>query len=332
MIVFRTASILLLNAWLSAFGANFPIAPETWIATNTVGGQESPSNYFECINLTPSLSADVPNFNDFSNNSYRVLLKVHEPVIARGQSKADLRGKIVAIYDVRSLRITNVFGMNQPRDPTMCALRAFGCTNFDGMTHYELNCLWHANQSLLKASYFRGRIFYNDSDSFSVGWMTAFASEDKRRLVIAADSGPIIFSENSGVSWTSINQPGRYEFTLATSPKGSAIVAALSFGNLPIEKIGTNNWYSVVSGADGSKLVLTGGPSQSAPVLSIAASGNNVLLSWPSSFTGFILQQNSDLTTANWVNVTNAVDTIDGQFVVTLPLADGNNFFRLKTP
>lgn len=66
-----------------------------------------------------------------------------------------------------------------------------------------------------------------------------------------------------------------------------------------------------------------------APVLSIQPAGRNALvISWPSSATGFALQQNSSLTT-NWANVTNAITTTGGTNQIILPMTSGNNFFRL---
>jgi len=61
---------------------------------------------------------------------------------------------------------------------------------------------------------------------------------------------------------------------------------------------------------------------------------NSVLITWPlSSFASFTLQQNSDLTTANWVNVTNEAVVVDGEDEVILPATASQSFFRLySTP
>jgi hypothetical protein len=307
--------VLLLCSWFSAFGADNSTTAQTWIATNSTSSQELSSNYFGEYDLTPSVTTNVPNSGGYSSSTVRLLLRNREAVLTRALASGTFGGKLMANYDVRSV----------------------GTVNTVGMTQNELYRVWQTNQTLFKTSYYRGRVFYTDRNSFSDEWITVFSSEDKRRIVFARDSGPIFFSENTGSSWRYINQPGRYEFTLSTTSKGTVMVAALSFTNISTanitdEKMATRNWYSVVSAADGSKLVLTGGPSQSAPVLNIVNSGNNILISWSASFAGFILQQNIDLTTTNWVNVKSSVDKVETQFVVTLPVADGNNFFRLKTP
>jgi hypothetical protein len=66
------------------------------------------------------------------------------------------------------------------------------------------------------------------------------------------------------------------------------------------------------------------------PPLAIARSGpNSVLISWAAAFTGFTLQQNSNLATTNWTAVTNATATVNGQSQVTISPATGTKFFRL---
>jgi hypothetical protein len=65
------------------------------------------------------------------------------------------------------------------------------------------------------------------------------------------------------------------------------------------------------------------------PVLNIATTGtNSVVVSWTGILGSFQLQQNADLTTQNWVAVTNAPLLFGGQNLVALP-ATGNGFFRL---
>jgi len=66
--------------------------------------------------------------------------------------------------------------------------------------------------------------------------------------------------------------------------------------------------------------------------LGLAHSGTNVVLSWPSPPGGFALQRNSDLTTTNWVTVTNTATIANGQNQVILSLAGNIQFYRLKYP
>jgi hypothetical protein len=55
----------------------------------------------------------------------------------------------------------------------------------------------------------------------------------------------------------------------------------------------------------------------------------NAVISWPASIAGYILQQNSNLNTGNWVNVTNPVNVINGQNEVIVPSNGTNAFYRL---
>jgi len=59
---------------------------------------------------------------------------------------------------------------------------------------------------------------------------------------------------------------------------------------------------------------------------------NTALLSWPTNSAGFVLQQNSDLTTTNWVDLANPVTVAGTNHQVTIPLVGENEFFRLKLP
>jgi hypothetical protein len=66
--------------------------------------------------------------------------------------------------------------------------------------------------------------------------------------------------------------------------------------------------------------------------LGISFSGANFLLSWPSPPGDFVLQQNSDLTTTNWMNVTNLPAITNFQNQVILSPANASQFYRLEYP
>ena len=55
-----------------------------------------------------------------------------------------------------------------------------------------------------------------------------------------------------------------------------------------------------------------------------------VVVSWPSTATGFVLQTNSDLTTTNWGDYTGPVNSNGGINSVSLNKSTGSLFFRLK--
>jgi hypothetical protein len=72
---------------------------------------------------------------------------------------------------------------------------------------------------------------------------------------------------------------------------------------------------------------------EGAPRLGISRSGLNVVLFWPVTATGFVLEQNSSLVqTTAWSGVSQNVVTNNGTNYVTITPSAGNNFFRLKKP
>ncbi len=109
----------------------------------------------------------------------------------------------------------------------------------------------------------------------------------------------------------------------------------------------SNGQYSVVGtigqpdagGAmSGGNFSLTGGfwslisvvQMPGAPTLIITHSGNNVIVSWPSPATGFVLQQNDNLSTANWTASGFMVNSNSTTMSITITAPAGNLFFRLK--
>lgn len=279
--------LMLLCVFRSLFGTDNSAFAQSWIVTNTTGAPTLSSDYIGQYDLTPSVSTNVPHSSAYDNRDARIFARLRERIVLRGSASATYGGRMVADYDLRAMNGTNT--------PTT--------TNRE-----ELRLAWQKSLPLLKAGYFRGRILYNQNFSPLDEWITVFASVDRKRMVAMRDAGPIIFSENSGFTWKAIIRPGEYEFTLATTAKGSVLVAVLSLTQenaaaaasvAAARKMAADNWYCVASAADASQLVLTGGPSQSAPALSITRTGEDVIIAWPASFTGFVLQQTADLTASN---------------------------------
>ena len=67
------------------------------------------------------------------------------------------------------------------------------------------------------------------------------------------------------------------------------------------------------------------------PLLAIARSGSNAILSWSTNtFLNYSLQSSPSLLPANWVNVTNNVTISNGLFQVTVPAGGSPTFYRLK--
>ncbi len=68
------------------------------------------------------------------------------------------------------------------------------------------------------------------------------------------------------------------------------------------------------------------------PKLTIQKTNNAAILSWPASATGFHLQQNTDLTTTNWVANNSPTNVVNGTNQLILSLGTNNVFFRLISP
>lgn len=141
-------------------------------------------------------------------------------------------------------------------------------------------------------------------------WLSAAVSADGRRLIVSGYNS-IYTSADQGVTWVSNNAPRLPEWSaVASSADGRALVAA---------------------GYPGSIYYLKTTPSPSLNI-GLAAAGGNLGLSWVIPSTNFVLEQSPDL--ASWSDVTNvpALNPLSLQYEVTLPLPNGNGFYRLVTP
>jgi len=69
-----------------------------------------------------------------------------------------------------------------------------------------------------------------------------------------------------------------------------------------------------------------------APLLRVFPTNNTVVIAWPSSAATFTLQQNSDLTSAGWTDVTNFANPAGDEYQVTLLRSSNRQFYRLKYP
>jgi hypothetical protein len=125
----------------------------------------------------------------------------------------------------------------------------------------------------------------------------------------------IYISTNSGATWTSAGAP------------------AVSW------------WGGVTSSADGSNIVALGDgaiwtlrspapvpPQPPWPQLAVGLSAANLGLSWLVPSTRFVLQQNSDLGSTNWVEVPTSptLDNTNLHQRLTLTPSLGSSYFRLK--
>jgi hypothetical protein len=145
-----------------------------------------------------------------------------------------------------------------------------------------------------------------------------------------------IITCGSGNAWW---PDGTSSDSVATQ-QSNIVLCASQIGTQPFFFTGT---YTIdgISGTNSitfNPVVTNGPPSPSgSPMLSILLTDppedvnlDTVVVSWPSTAMGFVLQTNSDLTTTNWGDYTGPVNSNGGINSVSLNKSTGSLFFRLK--
>jgi hypothetical protein len=92
-----------------------------------------------------------------------------------------------------------------------------------------------------------------------------------------------------------------------------------------------------ISGTDSANLTTTASVqiyvfNESIPTLYIQSSGNQVVLSWSSADSNFLLASTTNLAAGIWTPVTNAPVALDAYQSVTLGATNSAEFFRLQLP
>jgi hypothetical protein len=120
--------------------------------------------------------------------------------------------------------------------------------------------------------------------------------------------------------------------TLNVGSEPCSVVAADVNGDGKMDLISANYSANSVSVLINTSIF---SPPTSTPTLNINASGNNVLVSWPSASAGWSLQQNPDLTTTNWSPSGYSGYSISDDGTnksLNMPPITENLFFRLLHP
>src|SRR5207248_10534003 len=93
----------------------------------------------------------------------------------------------------------------------------------------------------------------------------------------------------------------------------------------------TSNVHNSDTGAFFGRWRLSFPAAPAPPVLRVARSGNNIVLSWPVSSPGFVLEFQDALSPSNvWNLVPGSPSVVGGQYTVNLSLNPGGQFFRLR--
>lgn len=103
--------------------------------------------------------------------------------------------------------------------------------------------------------------------------------------------------------------------------------------NLPAV-LGASTAYVGFTGADGGAAavqVITNFSFVSITAESIRLTPTNtVAISWPGAISGYVVQQTHNLSSPNWVDVTNADAVLSGNHLVVIPVTNTNTFYRLS--
>lgn len=189
-------------------------------------------------------------------------------------------------------------------------------------------------------------------------WFSVASSTNGNNLVVVANAGPIYTSTNAGTTWkAAMNAPNASWASVASSSDGSKLAAVQWGGQIYASTDWGATWFQnsvpntflaggiwgIAESKDGNKILAAGdgpygGPIyilQPMPKLNIGHAGlpiNGMVVSWPSSASGFVLQQSSNLTTPNWTAVMTAPRATNGQIQTIISPPAGFQLFRLAFP
>jgi hypothetical protein len=179
-------------------------------------------------------------------------------------------------------------------------------------------------------------------------WTTVACSADGRIIVAAGYHSGIFVSTNSGSNWTHTNIMS--VFSVTCSADGTRLAGVDWSGNIHVSADSGTTWteanpagpgtlwFGVASSADGGRLYAAahGGEiwaiqATPTPLLTTTASSTNLLLSWLVPSMNFVLQQNLDLSSANWADVTEprSLNYTNIHYEVSVPIPPSNRFYRL---
>jgi len=160
----------------------------------------------------------------------------------------------------------------------------------------------------------------NASQPITVSFWWAVSSQAPDALTFSVNG--VVYSSISGetLNWQFFQTnlpPGNYALTWTYAKGPTDLPSGIPFQD--------SAWLDQVA------IVPVGGLAQP-PLLSIAlTSSNSALLSWPTSSTAFLLQQNQNLSPANWTTSSLAVSVIGTNHQAVASTSNQLQFFRLKS-
>jgi PKD domain/Immunoglobulin I-set domain len=147
------------------------------------------------------------------------------------------------------------------------------------------------------------------------------------------NTGSVNLDSGDPINVTLYYAQGNLALTFTDTVAQTSFGTNVNVGNLT-NIVGSSTAYVGFTGSDGSNLstqTITDFTFISIPLEAVQLTRTNaIVVSWPGAASGYTLQQNSDLTTANWVNVTNQNVLTNGLNQVVVSAGGSNMFYRLN--
>jgi hypothetical protein len=174
---------------------------------------------------------------------------------------------------------------------------------------------------------------------------TCLSSSVNGNELLAANSGGLLITTNAGSGWMVLsNAPPMNQIACSTNGRvvfglgNGQIYSSINTGATWITNTAPlTNWVAIAVSAHGDRGVaaVSGGGIyilQPYPQLSLTNAAKKILILWPTNYSGFGLQQSTNLATTNWFAVTNVPAISNGLYQINLPTTNRQLFFRLKSP
>jgi hypothetical protein len=165
--------------------------------------------------------------------------------------------------------------------------------------------------------------------SIGVGWAVdgAVSSIFTPGSIILTSDDPLEVSMTYEGAWLNLSIQD------TNASPALAFYTNMYVGNITSE-LGANTAFVGFTGADLNEVsiqTISNFTFTSIPLNISQGSANNVLISWPESYAGYALQQNTDLQTTNWVNVSTTSATLDTNelYQLSVPAINGPVYYRL---